>query len=127
MVKDDGARGAEITFVDGEIPYCPDCQVKHVADLLAHIDPNEKEKYEKAQWIYDKVVSQVGMNKTQSEDYKQIREIEHKIEDYLTVLREMRHKYQANPGVDNPVSKDECLKVCLASGKTEKKCKAVCR
>lgn len=104
MVKDDGARGAEITVEDGELPYCPDCQVKHAIDLKAHIDPDEKEKYEKAQWLVDKVISQVGMSKTQTKDYETIRELEHKFEDGLTVLRDLRHKVQATPGIDNPVA-----------------------
>lgn len=101
-MKDDGARGAEITVEDGELPYCPDCQVKHAIDLKAHIDPTEKTKYEKAQWIVDEVAKQVGMTKTQTKDYETIRELEHKFEDAMTVLRDLRHKAQVSPGIDNP-------------------------
>jgi hypothetical protein len=104
-MKDDGARGAEITVEDGQLPYCPDCQVKHAADLVAHIDPAEKEKYEKATWIYDKVSEQVGMTKMQQTDYGTIRELEHKFEDGLTVLRDLRHKVQVSPAIDNPAEK----------------------
>lgn len=101
-VKDDGARGAEITVEDGELPYCPDCQVKHAVDLLQHIDPAEKDKYFKALSIVTNVASQVGMSKTQKEDYMKIRELEHKFEDAMTVLRDLRHKVQASPAIDNP-------------------------
>jgi hypothetical protein len=104
-MKDDGARGAEITVEDGELPYCPDCQVKHAADLVAHIDPAEKEKYEKAAWLFDTVSKQVGMTKMQEQDYAQIRELEHKFEDGLTVLRDLRHKVQVSPAIDNPAEK----------------------
>lgn len=130
-MKDDGARGAEITVMDNAIPYCVDCQVKHAADMLEHVDPNEKDKYGKALWIYDKVCKQVGMNKMQADDYRKIRELEHKFEDGLTVLRDLRHKAQASPSYDRPTAtaktKEECLEVCRATGFSEKKCKAECK
>lgn len=113
------ARGAEITVVDGTIPYCPDCQVKHAADLKAHIDPKEKLKYEKAQWILNRVAKQVGMSKTQTKDYEQIRELEHKFEDAMTVLRDLRHKVQASPGIDNPVHANPRTRAYLPHGLTE--------
>lgn len=102
MVKDVGARGAEITVMDGELPYCPDCQVKHIVDVVAHIDPAEKDKYSAAQFILTKVSKQVGMTKTQVQDYQTMRELEHKFEDAMTVLRDLRHKVQATPAIDNP-------------------------
>jgi hypothetical protein len=126
MVKDDGARGAEITVMDGTIPYCPDCQVKHIEDLIAHIDPREKDKYSKATYILDKVRRQVGMTKTQEKDYRQIRELEHKFEDAMTVLRDLRHKVQATPAIDNPVTMAKCeleVAACMAKGKSESKCR----
>lgn len=126
-MKDDGARGAEITVMDGQLPYCPDCQVKHSVDLKAHIDPAEKEKYQKAQWIVDKVASQVGMTKTQVKDYEKIRELEHKFEDAMTVLRDLRHKVQATPAIDNPttMARHELdVRKCMAKGKSEKACRA---
>lgn len=124
-MKDDGARGAEITVEDGELPYCPDCQVKHAADLLAHIDPAEKEKHEKAAWLFDKVSEQVGMTKMQEQDYQTIRELEHKFEDGLTVLRDLRHKVQVSPAIDNPAETPspqyhEVLSRCI--DKAEQKC-----
>ena len=103
-MKDDDARGAEITVEDGELPFCPDCQVKHAADLLAHIDPAEKDKHDKAAWIFEKVSEQVGMTKMQEQDYATIRELEHKFEDGLTVLRDLRHKVQVSPAIDNPAT-----------------------
>ena len=103
-MKDDGARGAEITVEDGSLPYCPDCQTKHSADLLAHIDPKDTEKHAKAEWIFKRNLHEVGMTELQGKDYQTIRELEHKIEDGLTVLRDLRHKVQASPGIDNPVN-----------------------
>lgn len=129
-MKDDGARGAEITVMDNAIPFCVDCQVKHAADMLEHVDPNEKDKYDRVLWVYDKVCEQVGMNKMQADDYRKIRELEHKFEDGLTVLRDLRHKAQASPSYDRPtkaVSKKDCLTVCRASGLSEKRCKAECK
>jgi hypothetical protein len=102
-MRDDGARGAEITVVDGELPYCPDCQVKHIADLIAHIDPKgDDEKLGHAQWIKERVRKEVGMSKMEMQDYEKIRELEHKYEDGLTVLRDLRHKIQVTPAIDNP-------------------------
>ena len=126
-MKDDGARGAEITVEDGELPYCPDCQTKHSADLLAHIDPEDHEKHEKAEWIFKRNLEEVGMTKMQGEDYQKIRELEHKFEDGLTVLRDLRHKIQATPGIDNPVhnsnsSTAEQRKLSSCINKVEHKC-----
>lgn len=127
-MKDDGARGAEITVMDNAIPYCPDCQIKHIVDFKAHVDPAEKDKYAKVQQILEKVRQQVGMTKTQTKDYETIRELEHKYEDGLTVLRNLRHKIQATPSIDNPATRATCeVKVfeCMAkTGKTEKQCRA---
>lgn len=127
-MKDDGARGAEITVEDGELPYCPDCQVKHAADLVAHIDPAEKEKYARAQWIFDKASEQAGISKTQQKDYAVIRELEHKFEDGLTVLRDLRHKVQASPAIDNPAhGLGKCerkIEKCVVSGHSEEDCRA---
>jgi hypothetical protein len=109
-MHDDGARGAEITVEDGQLPYCSDCQVKHAADLLAHVDPKgDREKYDRAEWMFDRVSKEVGMSKVQADDYRTIRELEHKFEDGLTVLRDLRHRVQANPGVDNPIKKEKVV------------------
>jgi len=109
-MKDDGARGAEITVEDGTLPYCPDCQTKHIAQLLDHIDPRDKEKYERAQWIFQRNLKEIGMTPMQGKDYQQIEELEHKTEDIMTVLRDLRHKIQASPGIDNPLDHEKDVK-----------------
>lgn len=86
---------SEITFDTGEIPECVDCQIKHITDFLHHVNPRvEKEKYKLASQLKEMVREELGMSKGRFVDYDEIRKVEHKIEDYLTVLRDMRHKVE---------------------------------
>lgn len=85
---------SEITFETGEIPVCVDCQMKHAVDLKAHVDPERKEKYKLVVEIVDMIAEDLTMTKEQLADYEKIRSYEHKLEDYLTVLRGMRHKIE---------------------------------
>jgi hypothetical protein len=86
---------SEITFETGQLPKCVDCQIKHVVDLKAHIDPElEPEKFKTVDKLAKQIGSELMMTESELIDFEKIREIEHKIEDYLTVLRDMRHKIQ---------------------------------
>lgn len=103
-----------ITLETGNLPICVDCQVKHAVDLKAHTEPGT-ERREKVAEIVEDIRKDLAMRKDQLREFEEIREIEHRIEDYLTVLRDMRHDLQAqtvpeemkeNPG--NPETLEGC-------------------
>lgn len=84
---------SEITVETGELPVCVNCQLKHAVGLLHHIDPElEKEKYNKAIELINEIGEGLMMTSQEVEDFIVAYQLEHKIEDALTVLRDLRHK-----------------------------------
>ena len=84
---------SEITVETGELPVCVNCQLKHAVGLLQHIDPGlEKEKHSKAIELIKEIGEGLMMTSQEVEDFIAAYGLEHKIEDTLTVLRDLRHK-----------------------------------
>jgi len=84
---------SEITFETGKLPVCVDCQVKHAVDLKAHVEPGTP-RYEEVAKIVEGIRRDLTMSPEQMREYEKIREIEHKLEDYLRVVRDARHELQ---------------------------------
>lgn len=87
---------AELTVENKHLVACADCQVKHAADLLAHMDSADGENYKKAQALFYDIARRVNL--ADPEMYKKIRDLEHETEDVLTVLRDQRKKVMDNVG-----------------------------
>ena len=84
---------SEITVETGELPVCVNCQLKHAVGLLHHVDPEmEKEKYGKTIELINEIREGLMMTSQEVEDFIRAYELEHKVEDVLTVLRDLRHK-----------------------------------
>lgn len=84
---------SEITVETGELAVCVNCQFKHAVGLLHHIDPVlEKEKYDKAVDLINQIAEGLMMTSQEVEDFIAAYQLEHKVEDALTVLRDLRHK-----------------------------------
>jgi len=84
---------SEITVETGELPVCVNCQFKHAVGLLHHVDPSmEKEKYRKTIELINDIGSGLMMTSEEIEDFIKAYRLEHKVEDVLTVLRDLRHK-----------------------------------
>ncbi len=82
---------SELTVEYGELPICVNCQLKHTVGLLAHIDPDfEKKKYKTVKTLVESVGSDLGMSPDQIEALININALEHKVEDALTVVRDLR-------------------------------------
>ena len=100
-----------MTFQDQALHLCTDCQkiqpnwlslaIKHVTELKHHMDETDPD-YKTIEKIADAIAKHVGMNPEEYKTYDKILEVEHKLQDYETVLRDMRRKVQAgessNPG-----------------------------
>lgn len=83
---------SEITVETGELPVCVNCQLKHAVGLLHHVDPEwEKEKYSKTLGLINEIGEGLMMTSQEVEDFIRAYKLEHKIEDALTVLRDLRH------------------------------------
>lgn len=109
---------SEITFETGEIPICVDCQIKHAVDLKAHTEPGS-ERREKVAEVVEDIRRDLTMTPEQLQEYEKIRAVEHKIEDYLTVLRDMRHDLEEQtlpeelkPGNPEPPRIGKLLEAC---------------
>ena len=84
---------SEITVDYGEIPVCVNCQLKHAIGLFHHIDADlEKDKHKKIKRIVNTIGSELEMTSKQIEDLIRINEFEHRVEDALTVVRDLRQK-----------------------------------
>ena len=84
---------SEITVETGELPVCVNCQLKHAVGLLHHVDSSlEKEKYSLTIELIDEIREGLMMTSQEVEDFIRAYELEHKVEDVLTVLRDLRHK-----------------------------------
>ncbi len=84
---------SEITVETGELPVCVNCQLKHAVGLLHHMDPSmEKEKYDKTIELINEIGEGLMMTSTEIEDFIKVYQLEHKVEDVLTVARDLRHK-----------------------------------
>ena len=82
-----------ITVETGELAVCVNCQLKHAVGLLHHVDPSmEKQKYVKAKELIKEISEGLMMTSQEVEDFIRAYELEHKVEDVLTVLRDLRHK-----------------------------------
>jgi len=88
---------SEVTYELGEIPICPYCEIKHVSDAVVHSEGGRKKTLEK---IQKDLAKMAGIN---IREYAKVREVEHQLEDYKTVLRDMRHKLEAPKMNPNPV------------------------
>ncbi len=102
---------SEITVETGELPVCVNCQLKHAVGLLHHVDPSmEKEKYDKTIELINEIGEGLMMTSQEVEDFIAAYQLEHKVEDVLTVLRDLRHKimegseerFEALEAVGNP-------------------------
>lgn len=81
---------SEITFEQGEIPICPNCQLKHSIHLLHHTDEKlEPKKYVKIKELVDEIGGNLMITKPEIETLIDLAQSEHKLNDYLTVLRDM--------------------------------------
>ncbi len=84
---------SEITVETGELPVCVNCQFKHAVGLLHHVDPSmEKEKYDKTVELINEIGEGLMMTSQEVEDFIRVYQLEHKVEDVLTVARDLRHK-----------------------------------
>lgn len=84
---------SELTVETGELPVCVNCQFKHAVGLLHHVDPEmEKAKYDKTIELINDIGKGLMMTSTEIEDFIKAYRLEHKVEDVLTVLRDLRHK-----------------------------------
>lgn len=84
---------SELTVEYGQLPICVNCQLKHTVGLLHHIDPDlEKGKYKKIRTLVNSIGSDLEMTSKQIEDLIRINEFEHRVEDALTVVRDLRQK-----------------------------------
>lgn len=84
---------SEITVETGELAVCVNCQLKHAVGLLHHVDPSmEKSKYDKTVELINEIREGLMMTSQEVEDFIAVNELEHKVEDALTVLRDLRHK-----------------------------------
>lgn len=84
---------SEITVETGELAVCVNCQLKHAVGLLHHVDPSmEKSKYDKTIELINEIGEGLMMTSQEVEDFIRAYELEHKVEDVLTVLRDLRHK-----------------------------------
>jgi len=84
---------SEITVETGELAVCVNCQLKHAVGLLHHVDPSmEKSKYDKTIELINEIGEGLMMTSQEVEDFIAAYELEHKVEDVLTVLRDLRHK-----------------------------------
>ncbi len=84
---------SEITVETGELPVCVNCQFKHAVGLLHHVDPSmEKEKYSKTIELISEIGQGLMMTSQEVEDFIRVYQLEHKVEDVLTVARDLRHK-----------------------------------
>lgn len=82
---------SELTVEYGELPVCVNCQLKHTIGLLAHVDEDlEKKKFKTVKTLVESVGSDLGMSPDQIRDLISISELEHKVEDALTVVRDLR-------------------------------------
>jgi len=90
---------SEITVETGELAVCVNCQLKHAVGLLHHVDPSmEKEKYSKTIELINEIREGLMMTSEEVEDFIRAYELEHKVEDVLTVLRDLRHKIMEGSG-----------------------------
>ena len=84
---------SEITIETGELAVCVNCQLKHAVGLLHHVDPSmEKSKYDKTVELINEIGAGLMMTSQEVTDFIAAYELEHKVEDVLTVLRDLRHK-----------------------------------
>ncbi|NQT07563.1 hypothetical protein HQ586_00650 [Candidatus Bathyarchaeota archaeon] len=84
---------SEVTVETGELAVCVNCQLKHAVGLLHHVDPSmEKEKYSKTIELIKEISEGLMMTSQEVEDFIAVHHLEHKVEDTLTVLRDLRHK-----------------------------------
>jgi len=102
---------SEITVETGELAVCVNCQLKHAVGLLHHVDPSmEKSKHNKTIELINEIGDGLMMTSQEVEDFIRAYELEHKVEDVLTVLRDLRHKimegsgkrFEALEAIENP-------------------------
>jgi len=86
---------SQVTADTGQLPICPYCELKHVTDAKAHSEGSRKDRLTEIQRELGEVT---GID---IPAYEGVREVEHKVEDYLTVLnadktvlRSIRHKIE---------------------------------
>ena len=96
---------SELTFQDQALHTCLDCSFKHAVDLKSHLEKTDPD-YKTLEKIIDSMVKEIGMKPEEYKSYEKIREVEHKLEDYQSVLREMRRKTQTGEH-SNPDPKRE--------------------
>ena len=84
---------SEVTVETGELPVCVNCQLKHAVGLLHHLDPSmEKAKYGKTIGLINEIGEGLMMTSQEVQDFIDAYQLEHKVEDTLTVLRDLRHR-----------------------------------
>ena len=96
---------SEVTFETGEVPICPYCEQKHVTDAKAQSEGKRKRLLGKIQRELMKIT------KTPLKEYEEVREMEHRLEDYQAHLRSMRHNIEgSNPRRYLPRGLTKCEK-----------------
>lgn len=89
---------SELTYLTEKIQECPFCTFKHLTDAEAHAPPDIKTIIAK---IREDLAKKIDINKA---TYDQIRQYEHILEDYLTVLREKRKEIEPHKGCSGVVA-----------------------
>lgn len=117
---------SEITVETGELPVCVNCQLKHAVGLLHHVDPSlETQKYNKTIQLVKEIGEGLMMTSQEVEDFIRAYELEHKVEDVLTVLRDLRHnimegseeRFEALEAGGNPGNPKRLVRTGLLTGR----------
>lgn len=96
---------SDVTVETGEVPICPYCEMKHVTDAKAQSEGHRKQLLSKIQKELAKIT------KTPLKEYEKVREMEHRLEDYQTYLRDLRHNIESsNPRRYLPHGLTKCEK-----------------
>ncbi len=82
---------SEVTVETGELAVCVNCQLKHAVGLLHHVDPSmETQKYRRTIELIKEISEGLMMTSQEVEDFIVVNKLEHKVEDALTVVRDLR-------------------------------------
>ena len=82
---------SEVTVETGELAVCVNCQLKHAVGLLHHVDPSmETQKYTRTIELIKEISEGLMMTSQEVEDFIVVNKLEHKVEDALTVVRDLR-------------------------------------
>ena len=97
---------SEVTFETGELPRCPYCELKHVTDAKTQSADPEREK--RLGQLQTQIAAQLRIPVG---DYEKVREAEHKLDDYMTTMIEMKQglrekRHEIEDSAQNPRRKE---------------------